>query len=135
MLRALTIYFGLLQSVHLLALLRAGIIFNRTRKLPFPVPPPAEGWDSQTIPFLIAMGLVDGAAIIMALIFSYSAILGGRMLPQLGIISLTVAGASAAIFAIGTYANRAWSAHPRAYGIMVVLFAPLLPLFILLLGR
>lgn len=134
MLRALTLYYGLLQSVHLLALLRAGIIFNRTRKLPFPVPPPAEDWDSQTIPFLIAMGLVDGTAIIMALIFSYSAVLGGRMLPQLGIISLTAASASAAIFAIGTYANGAWSAHPRAYGLMVVLFAPLLPLFILLLS-
>ncbi|MFO8035190.1 MAG: hypothetical protein R6U57_00970 [Anaerolineales bacterium] len=135
MLRTLTIYYGLLQSAHLLTLLRAGIIFNRTRKLPFPVPPPAKGWDSQTIPFLIAMGLVDGTAFIMALIFSYSAVLGGWMMPQLGIISLTVAGASAALFAIGIFANRAWSAHPRAYGIMVVLFAPLLPLFILLLVR
>ena len=80
------------------------------------------------------MGLVDAAAIVMALIFAYYNVFSGILMPRLGIISLVTAGASAAVFAVGTHAAGAWSAHPRAYWIMVALFAPLLPLFILLLG-
>ena len=134
MLRALIIYYGLLQTAHILTLIRAGIIFKNTGELPFPVPPPRSGWNQQVVPFLIAMGLVDAAAIVLALIFSYSGVFGGIIRHRLGIISLTAAGASAAVFAAGTHAAGAWSAHPRAYWIMVFLFAPLLPLFILLLG-
>ncbi len=78
------------------------------------------------------MGLVDGAAIILALIFAYKSVTHQQISTRLGLVSLTIAGASAMIFAVGTFASGAWAAHPLAYGIMVILFAPLLPLFILL---
>jgi hypothetical protein len=132
MLQTLILYYGILQSVHLLALLRAGYLFSRLNRMPFPAPPPAGGWTPQAVPFLIGMGLVDGFAIILALIFAYTWVTRRQVLTRLGLISLTIAGASAAIFAIGTFASGAWAAHPLAYGIMVILFAPLLPFFVLL---
>jgi len=132
MLRLLIIYYGVLQSVHLLALLRAGYLFNRLNRMPFPAPPPPGGWAPQAVPFLIGMGLVDAVAIILALVFVYLWITSRQAPIRLGLISLTIAGASAAIFAIGTFASGAWAAHPLAYGVMVILFAPLLPLFVLL---
>jgi len=132
MLQTLILYYGILQSVHLLALLRAGYLFSRLNRMPFPAPPPPGGWAPQTVPFLIGMGLVDAVAIILALIFAYMWLSRRQLLARLGLISLTIAGASAAIFAIGTFAGGAWAAHPLAYGVMVILFAPLLPLFVLL---
>ena len=132
MLRALILYYGILQSVHLLALLRAGYLFIQLNTIPFPAPPPAGGWAPQAIPFLIGMGIVDAVAIILALIFASMWVTRRQVQTRLGLISLTIAGASAAIFAIGTFASGAWAAHPLAYGIMVILFAPLAPLFVLL---
>lgn len=132
MLRPLIVYYGILQSVHLLALLRAAYLFSRLNRFPFPAPPPTGGWAPQTIPFLIGMGLVDAVAIILALVFVYMWIINRQTPIRLGLISLTIAGASAAIFAIGTFASGAWAANPLAYGVMVILFAPLLPFFVLL---
>lgn len=132
MLPLLILYYGILQSLHFLALLRAGYLFARLSRMPFPAPPPAGGWTPQAVPFLIGMGLVDAIAIILALVFVYTWITRRKLLTRLGLISLTIAGASAAIFAIGTFASGAWAAHPAAYGVMVILFAPLLLLFVLL---
>jgi hypothetical protein len=132
MLRPLILYYGILQSVHLLALLRAGYLFSRLNRFPFPAPPPAGGWAPQTVPFLIGMGIVDAVAIILALIFAFTWVTRRKIQTRLGLISLTIAGASAAIFAIGTFASGAWAANPLAYGVMVILFAPLLPFFVLL---
>lgn len=85
------------------------------------------------MPFLVGMGVVDVVAITLALVFVYQSILRNNEQPLIGIISLTIAIASAVLFAIGTFPSGAWSAHPLAYGSTVVLFAPVIPLYYLLL--
>lgn len=135
LLRILTTYFGVLQSVHLVALIRAGIITASTGKLPFPALPPPEGWSSQAVPFLVSMAIVDALAIFLSLIFAFNAIIRERLFARVGVISLTIADTSAFIFAVGTFASGAWAAHPVAYWLMVALFVPTVPLFVLLLTR
>jgi hypothetical protein len=134
-LRLLTGYYGILQSSHMLVLLRAGLILLRTGEMKFPAPPPPGGWLLQTIPFLVGMGIVDAVAITQALFYVYYAVFRNQLIPQLGIISMTIAGSSALIFAIGTYASGAWMQHLFAYVAMVVLFSPTIFLFILLLNQ
>ncbi len=131
--RNLTIYYGVLQSAHLLTLIRAGLIILQTGELPFPAPSPTGGWTPQAMPFLVGMGVVDALAISLALVFVYQSIVRKNELPLIGIISMTIAIASAVLFAVGTFPSGAWSAHPLAYGLMVVLFAPVIPLYFMLL--
>ncbi|MBS1249918.1 MAG: hypothetical protein MAG431_01506 [Chloroflexi bacterium] len=133
LLRPLTIYLVIVQSLHLLTLLRAGIILRQTGEMPFPAPPPASGWEAQTIPFFLGMGFLDGVAIIIALVFAHQALFRGEIRQRLGLFSLTIAGTSAIVFAVGTLASGAWAAHPLAYGLMVVLFTPFGILYLLLM--
>ena len=132
-LRNLIVYYGILQSAHFLTLLRAGVVLFQTGEMPFPAPSPPEGWSQQAIPFLVGMGIVDAVAIILALIFVYQSIIRKQPRPLLGIISLTIAMASAVLFAVGTFPSGAWATHSLAYGLMVVLFVPVIPLYFLLL--
>jgi len=117
----------------MITLLRAGFIILQTGEMPFPAPSPPGGWSAQAIPFLVGMGVVDAVAIIIALIFVFQAIIRKQDQPLLGIISMTIAMASAVLFAVGTIPSGAWSAHPLAYGSLVILFAPVIPLFFLML--
>ena len=55
-------YYGILQSFHVLFLVRAGFILVKTGAIPFPAPPPELGWSTQVIPFLLAIGALDAAA-------------------------------------------------------------------------
>ena len=131
--RVLTIYYGVLQSAHLLTLLRASFIILQTGEIPFPALSPPGGWLPQAIPFLVGMGVVDAVAIVLALIFVFQTNIRKNYQPIIGIISMTIAMASAVQFAVGTIPSGAWSAHPLAYGLMVVLFAPVISLYFLLL--
>ncbi len=131
-LRLLIAYYGLLQSAHGIALLRAGVILLRGGEMPFPAPPPVGGWSPQTLPFLLGMGVMDGLNILLALAFSAAYLWGGHLRERLGIVTLTVACASALSFAIATGLTGAWLAHPLAYGLMGVLFVPVAWLFAVL---
>ncbi|MCJ7716807.1 MAG: hypothetical protein MUO54_09850 [Anaerolineales bacterium] len=134
-LKVLAGYYGILQSLHLFFLIRAGFIYINSGSIPFPAPPPDAGWSSQVIPFLFAMGALDAAAAFLGI---YSAIILVRKnqfdsMPW--ILSLVLALASAIIFVVGTVASGAWLKHPAAYGILVVFFSPLFPLFLLILRK
>ncbi len=134
-LRLLITYYGLLQSAHGVVLLRAGLILLRGGEMPFPALPPVGGWSPQTLPFLIGMGVMDGVNILLALTFSTAYLWGGRLQERLGIVTLTVACASALSFAVATGLTGAWLAHPLAYGLMGALFVPVAWLFVVLLRR
>jgi len=128
-------YYGILQSLHLLFLVRAGFILVKTGAIPFPAPPPELGWSTQVIPFLLAMGTLDAAAAFLGIFSSINLVRKNHLDSRPWMLSLVIALTSALIFAVGTFASGAWMDHPTAYGILVVFFSPIFPLFIMILRR
>ncbi|MGC9363252.1 MAG: hypothetical protein ACP5FZ_01645, partial [Fidelibacterota bacterium] len=126
--KALVVWFGIVQSLHLVVLARALIIFSRTAKLPFPALPPPQGWSPQAEHFLTGNGIIDAFNIFLSLIFIYGYFKSKSWALKTGLIALTILLYSALIFSYVTINAGAWSAHPYAYGSMVVLY---LPIFIL----
>ena len=131
--RTLIAYYGLLQILHLVVLVRAGVILLLQGRFPFPILPPPGGWDPQVIPFMLGLGTSDLAGILLGLFFVFRALIKGTFYRRLGVISLTIFITGAIVFAVGTFPSGAWGAHPVAYGSMAVLFAPTVILYIWLL--
>lgn len=123
--KALVVWFGIVQSLHLVVLARALIIFSRTTELPFPALPPPQGWSPQAEHFLIGNGIIDAVNIFLSLIFVYVFFKSKPWALKTGLISLTVLLYSALIFAYGTIRAGAWSEHPFAYCSMAVLYIPI----------
>jgi len=121
----LVAWFGSVQVLHFLALVRAMIIYSRTATLPFPALPPDDGWSIQAEYFLIGNGIIDAMNIVLSLVFVYGYFKSKSWSPKVGLISLTVLLYSALIFAYGTINAGAWSAYPLAYWSMAVLYAPI----------
>lgn len=117
-------FYGLLQSLHLLVLIRAGAILLFEGGFPFPILPPRGGWTPQTIPFLVGLGITDSIGILLGMIFAVQFFAKKRLNRRLGVISLTIFITGAFVFAIGTLINDAWAAHPLAYVSMAVVFLP-----------
>jgi hypothetical protein len=134
-LKALTAYYGLLQSAHLLVLIYAGITLLGGRESPFPILPPPGGWQEQTMPFMLGLAGMDVIGILLGILFSFQSLVNKKFMPLLGIISLTIFISGAIIFAAGTYPSGAWAAHPLSYWIMVFLFAPSPVLYLKLLAK
>ena len=126
-------YYGLLQGLHLLVLIRAGAIMLLEGRFPFPVLPPPSGWADGAIPFMLGLGATDVIGILLGITFVYQSLFKNRMDYRLGVISLTIFITGAIIFAFGTFPSGAWAAHPIAYWTMVILFLPTLVLYIWLL--
>lgn len=126
-------YYGLLQTMHLMVLIRAGIIFLQGGKAPFPILPPPDGWQDQAMAFMFGLAGMDVLGIILGIIFSYKTLFKGKFMPVLGLLSLTIFISGAVVFGAGTFPSGAWSANPISYWIMVGLFAPSPFLFIKLL--
>ncbi len=118
-------YYALLQLFHLTFLIRAGFIYLSSNQIPFPAQPPAGGWQSQTIPFLIALGALDAIAAGLALFAGWRLIFGSVFSPDIWMISISIALTSAVIYCIGTLPSGAWGTNPLGYGIVVILFSPL----------
>jgi hypothetical protein len=122
--KLLIAYYGLLQSLHLLVLIRAGAILLFTSRFPFPILPPPAGWAEQTLPFMVGLGITDSLGILLGIIFAAQFLTHKRLNRRLGVISLTIFFTGAMVFAIGTRFAGAWAAHPLAYGLMAILFIP-----------
>jgi hypothetical protein len=123
-------YYGILQSLHILTLARAGIILWLYNKTPFPILPPAGGWTSQTMPFLYGLAGMDVMGILLGIIFAWQHLFKKQFKPILGLVSQTIFFSGAIVFAAGTFPTGAWSAHPLSYWLMVLLFVPIIPLYI-----
>jgi hypothetical protein len=117
-------YYGLLQTLHLMVLIRAGAILLLEGGSPFPILPPPGGWTQQTMHFLVGLGITDSVGILLGMIFAVQFLTKRRFNRRLGVISLTTFITGAIVFAIGTLVNGAWAAHPLAYGSMAILFLP-----------
>ncbi|HDP67534.1 MAG TPA: hypothetical protein ENN20_03410 [Candidatus Marinimicrobia bacterium] len=118
-------WFGFVQSLHLLALFRALIIYIKTAQLPFPALPPPQGWSPQAEHFLVGNGIIDAVNIFLSLIFVYGFFKSKPWALKTGLISLTILLYSALIFGYATINAGAWSAHPFAYWTMALLYTPI----------
>jgi hypothetical protein len=134
-LKLLSGYYGVLQFFHLLLLTRAGWFLIRGQQIPFPAPPPQGGWAQAALPFLLGMGLVDVFAIGLGLVFVYSLLFRDDLQLTIGLISLTAAISSGIVYLIGTIPSGAWGANPLAYLAVLLLFSPVLPLYLSLIKQ
>ncbi len=132
-LKYLSGYYGVLQTSHALSLVRAGLVMLRSGQLVFPAPPPPGGWPATSLPFLLALGVVDSLAIALGLMYVYRFFIKGEIAGILGIVSLTIALVSGAVYLIGTLPSGAWQVNLPAYLIVVLVFSPVVPLYIVLL--
>ena len=128
-------YYGVLQSFHILLLIRAGWFLLQNREIPFPAPPPPGGWTESALPFLLGMGLVDLFAIGLGLVFVYGFFFRKEAPLTLGLISVTGALSSGITYLVGTLPSGAWEANLLAYLAVLALFSPILPLYYFLIRR
>ena len=129
----LIIYYGILQSLHLLSLMFAGILILQGDPAPFPILPPPDGWTDQAMAFLYGLAGTDVIGILLGILFAYRAAVKQRFSRRLGVLSLTIFITGALVFGAGTFPSGAWAAHPFAYWIMVALFLPSVVLYYILL--
>lgn len=122
--KGLIIYYGILQSAHLVALIRAGILMLSGNAAPFPILQPTSGWGEQSMAFMFGLAGMDVVGIFLGIIFSFNTLVKLKFRPLLGIISLTIFISGAIIFGVGTFASSAWFIHPLSYWIMAALFSP-----------
>ena len=121
-------YYGILQTGHLILLIRAVLIVSRAGNLPFPALPPEGGWPLSSLPFLFGMGAADGIAILSGLFFVYQLLIKDQMKFLVGLVSLTIALSSGLVYLVGTLPSGAWTEHLASYLIVVFIFSPILPL-------
>jgi hypothetical protein len=128
-------YYGALQLAHLFFLGRAGLILGKTGSVPFPASPPPEGWAVEVLPFLMGMAAADVIAASLGIYFSLSLLVKKQLRPMAGIISLSIALASAIVYLVGTLPSGAWVKNPISYLIVSVVFSPIMPLFFILVRQ
>lgn len=126
--KILVIYFGIVQSAHLIVLLRAAIILAVSGRLVFPAAPPPEGWTIQAQHCLLGNGLIDALNIAASLLFIGAYLKRRPWQRPLGLIALTAQLYSALLFGIVTIQSGAWMTHPVGYFSLAILY---LPIFIL----
>jgi len=134
LLRVIVAYIGGLQAMHLLLILWAGGRYALKGEIGFPAVPPATGWSTEIIPWLIGNGLLDLFFAAAGVLFCVRFFRKRKGWLRWGLVSSSGALYSAAIFGIGTIPSGAWGAHPVPYFLLAVAFAPILPCLALLLS-
>jgi heme A synthase len=123
-------YYGLLQISHITGLVISGVWWFTTGNLGVLALPPRGGWDDQTIHFLLATGMFDFVVAIGAIVFVYQYRSEEKTSDLLGGASLTGSLYSAVIYAYGTLRSGAWGSHPLTYGLIAIVFTPMVILAI-----
>ncbi|MCF7822681.1 MAG: hypothetical protein K9N35_00770 [Candidatus Marinimicrobia bacterium] len=129
LLKILIYWFGLIQVLHLMVLIRAGFIYLNQHTIVFPAAPPVLGWTDQSMHFLLAMGIVDSLIIVCSLIAVFGFQTGKSWFPLSGLCASGASIVTALVFALGTIPSTAWQANPWAYAIISILFVPHIFLF------
>ncbi len=131
-LRLLTIYYGLLQSVHLVVLGYGMTVYLQHQVIGFPAPPPSIPWQRQAINFSLGNGMLDAVVAVAGLFYVFGFLQGKNWGRVLGLVCVTASLSSGVFFVIGTALSGAWVADPLHYSGLVLIFSPLVPLFFLL---
>lgn len=122
----LVCYYGVLQTVHIIALIISGSWWIRNGDLGVLALPPPGGWSEQSIHFLVATGMFDLVLAVVAVYFVLQYRKRSESADVLGSIALTGSLYSAVIYAYGTWRSGALGAHPLAYGAVSLAFAPMI---------
>lgn len=133
--RLLVNYYGVLQSLHLVALAISAFWLLRVGDLGALALPPQGGWTEQAMHLLIATGLFDGLVAIGAVYFVLRYRKDDPRSDVLGSATITGSLYSAAIYSYGTLRSGAVAEHPIIYGLVGLVFAPIIPLALVFLGR
>jgi len=129
--KLLVAWYGLVQTAHIIVIVRALIILLVSGSLSFPALPPAGGWSAQAQHFLIATGAIDAVNAVLSLIFVRGYFTRARWARWLGTMNLTASIYSALLFAYGTIASGAWAGgNLVGYLAMTIVFVPVIILFI-----
>lgn len=132
LLKTLIIYYGVIQFIHLFALIYSAWLYRYRGTLSELAPSPSGGWSIQATYFLIGLGAIDALVAILSIGFTVGYLYNASWSISLGRTCLTASLFSALIFALGTVPTGAWNQNPLPYLIMVVLFMPVFALFLLL---
>ncbi len=119
-------WYGLFQAAHLVF---NGLYLLRPGTPPFP--PPAEGWQPQTVHLLNGMAASDFVNAILSLVFVYGYFTQARWHLWLGTLTLTVSMYAAIVFTYGTVAMGAWAGNVFGYLWSYIPFIPVVILFLL----
>jgi len=130
----LIIYYGLIQTAHLVALVWSFVLFQKSGELTLLAWPPAGGWSEQARHFLITVGTVDAVNVLLSLLFVYGYFSGKRWWFWLGVTALTISMMEALIYTPGTLVSGAWSQHFAEYALLVVLYVPIVLLYLRVAG-
>jgi hypothetical protein len=133
--RLLVNYYGVLQSLHILALVVSGLWWFQNGDLGVLALPPQGGWSAQSVHFLAATGMFDLVIAACAIFFVLRYREGRASAGILGAVALTGSVYSAVIYLYGTLRSGAWSAHLIAYSIIAAVFAPMVLLAVVFLYR
>lgn len=133
--RVLVNYYGVLQTFHILALVGSGLWWFQNGDLGVLALPPQGGWTDQALHFLIATGLFDFVIAVSSIFFVLSYRKDGESADVLGAVALTGSLYSAVIYLYGTLLSGAWSEHILIYGLIAIVFAPMVLLAITFLWR
>lgn len=123
-------YYATLQTLHLLALLQAGREYLTTGQIGFPAAT-VTTWSADAIPFLVGTAILDLLMIPLAWVLVWCLIKRDPRERIVETVALTGSLYSAGIFLLGTWPSGAWQAHPQAYGLLAILFSPVILLVIL----
>ena len=85
--------------------------------------------------FLYGLAFTDLIGIVFGILFTTQFVFEDKFNTRLGTLSLTIFITGAIVFAAGTFPSGAWAAHPVAYGVLIVLFAPCAILYFHLLKQ
>jgi len=128
-------YYALVQLAHFTTLIVAGIAFAVTGELGFPASPPPTGWSQQAFRFLFCTGIVDGLNALTTPFLLWAYLKRKAFLNWLGAANLTIMLYSSILFLAGTWPSGAWQTHSFEYGLLSLVFAPVMLLILLAFSR
>lgn len=122
--RVLVIYYGGVQTLHLLALAYEALTYMRTSQIVLLAPPPAGGWSAPLESTLLILGALDAMLILASIPFVWGTLRGKDWGRRLGALVLTAFSLTALAFAVVTLPSGVWLQRP-VYLIEALLFAPI----------
>jgi len=128
----LVAWYGLYQTSHILVNTRGLAILLSGRVMDFPAPPPDAGWSQDVVHLMIAIGILDLANAVAAMLFVWGYFKKTHWRMWLGTLTLTVSVYAAGIYAYWTYMSGAWAGdNAIVYVIVNGAFLPILVLWCL----
>jgi hypothetical protein len=130
--RALVVWYGVYQGVHILVNARGLYLIHTGGALDFPAPPPPTGWPAEMLHMFASIGWADLIGAVLALVFVRGYLRRAPWRMWLGTLTLTISVYAAVNYNYWTIASGAWTpANLAAYLVVDLGFLPILWLFVL----